>query len=251
MYLCGMKPIRHHIYTRAFHRWYVHTYGHERARGMPRLLILTLEMMRLRSEYRHVRLLINDPGYRLGPWLLAYARWIAGRIDPGADPLVMIPGPRHLRINRRNWPGLRFRSMLRPDAIRGLTTRLGLVVCADACGQRPWGRDLFWRTRAALTGMVDIRGSMLIYHGDATSRRHHFRQAWHDAIDNPGSTPFLTYDALHPEAVIAQLMRYRRELSGTSTAEATAEARPRIPRQAHPKIRMDARPECPPVQRRA
>ena len=141
--------------------------------------------------------------------------------------------------------------MLRPDAIRGLTTRLGLVVCADACGQRPWGRDLFWRTRAALTGMVDIRGSMLIYHGDATSRRHHFRQAWHDTIESPGTTPFLTYDALHPEAVIAQLMRYRRELSGTSTAEAVAEATPRIPRQVHPKIRMDARPERPPVQRRA
>ena len=106
-------------------------------------------------------------------------------------------------------------------------------------------------TRAALTGMVDIRGSMLIYHGDATNRRHHFRQAWHDALDNPGTTPFLTYDALHPEAVIAQLMRYRRELSGTSTAATIAEATPRIPRQVHPKIRMDARPERPPALRRA
>lgn len=233
-----MKTIPHTLYTRAFHRWYAHTYGHERARGMPRRLILALEMMRLRSRYRHVRIMVHDPTRRLGPWLLAYARWINERIHPGADPLIIKPGPRHLRINYRNWPGLRFRSLLRPDHIRGHNTTLAMVVCADACAARPWGHDLFWRARAAITGMVDIRGSMLIFHGDARRHRHHFRDAWQWAQSHPDESPFLTYDDEHPESVIAQLLRYQRELRQSSTPAPVAEA-PAAPRlkQLHPRPR--------------
>ncbi|MDE6334263.1 MAG: hypothetical protein K2L77_06405, partial [Muribaculaceae bacterium] len=228
----------HTLYTRAFHRWYARTYGHERARDMPRYLILALEMMRLRSPMRHVRIMIHDPTLRLGPWLLAYARWINERIIPGADPIIVRPGPRHLGINTRKWPGLRFRSLLRPQHLRGHNTALAMVVCADRCGPRPRGHDLFWHARAILTGMVHIRGTMLIFHGDARRHRHHFRDACMWARSHPGETPFIIYDDEHPQAVIAQLMRYRRELRQSSTTATVAEAPP-APRlkQLHPRPR--------------
>lgn len=237
-----MKPISTTLYTRAFHRWYTATYGAGRARAMPRYLILALEMMRLRSPMRHIRLLVHDPRYELGPWLLAYARWINEHIRYRCDPLIIRPGPRHLRIDTSRWPGLRFSSLRRPDSVRGTTTAFGMIVCADSCAPRESGHDLFHRARIALTGMVSLRHSILIYHGNAHTPRHHFRQAWHTALAQGPDSPFLAYDAEHPDAILDQLERYRRPYRPPSTPPAPAVQAPSQPRAVHlhrpPRLRL-------------
>ncbi len=44
------------IYINPFARWMTAKVGAERVRRMPRLLILTLEMMRQRTAFRYIRL---------------------------------------------------------------------------------------------------------------------------------------------------------------------------------------------------
>ncbi len=101
-----------------------------------------------------------------------------------------------------------------------------MVAMSHCCAPRPWGLDLFHRARTVLTGMVDIRHSILIFHGDMRFHRHHFRDAWHQARDDPDAV-FLTYDANHPDAVLKDLQqRYQRPLREPST---TAKPSPRYP----------------------
>ena len=210
-------PINARLYTRSFTGWYERVYGADRARALPRNLILALEMMRLRSPLRSVRLLVHDPSGATGPHLLAYLRWYNERIRPGADPIVIRPGPLHLSIRERLYPGIRFHPLRRPHHIRGATSCACMVAMAHCCAPRPWGLDLFHRARTVLTGMVDIRHSILIFHGDMRYRRHHFRDAWHQARDDPDAV-FLTYDADNPDAVLKDLQqRYQRPLREPST----------------------------------
>ena len=210
-------PINVRLYTRPFTEWYGRVYGADRARALPRNLILALEMMRLRSPLRSVRLLVHDPAGATGPHLLAYLRWYNERIRPGADPIVIRPGPLHLSIRERLYPGIRFHPLRRPHHIRGATSCACMVAMAHCCAPRPWGLDLFHRARTVLTGMVDIRHSILIFHGDMRYRRHHFRDAWHQARDDPDAV-FLTYDADNPDAVLKDLQqRYQRPLREPST----------------------------------
>ena len=222
-------PINTTIYTRSFTRWYGRVYGADRARALPRNLILALEMMRLRSPLRSVRLLVHDPSGATGPHLLAYLRWYNERIRPG---------PLHLSIRERLYPGIRFHPLRRPHHIRGATSSACMVAMAHCCAPRPWGLDLFHRARTVLTGMVDIRHSILIFHGDMRYRRHHFRDAWHQARDDPDAV-FLTYDADNPDAVMEDLQkRYQRPLPGPSTTAPTTTGRDVI---HHVRARMAPR----------
>ena len=218
------------IYTRAFRRWIAATRGRHILRTFPWQYILTLEMMRLRSPLRHVRLFVHDPHGRLILWTLAYATWINTRIRPGADPLVIRPGPSDLRLSPSDWPGLRFASLKRPDAIRGTTTDMGIVLCAHTCGPRSYGHDLFERVRTALTPMVNLSHSLLIFHGDARVRRRHFRGAWLSNREHPTDTHFLCYDHEHPDAILATLAAlYRRPVSESRTpTAATASPAPPV-----------------------
>ncbi len=232
------RPINTRLYTRSFTGWYGRVYGADRARSLPRNLILALEMMRLRSPLRSVRLLVHDPAGATGPHLLAYLRWYNERIRPGADPIVIRPGPLHLSIRERLYPGIRFHPLRRPHHIRGATSSACMVAMAHCCAPRPWGLDLFHRARTVLTGMVDIRGSLLIFHGDMRYRRHHFRDAWHQARDDPDAV-FLTYDADNPDAVLKDLQqRYQRPLPGPSTTAPTTTGRDVI---HHVRARMAPR----------
>ena len=236
-----MKPISTTLYTRAFHRWYTATYGAGRARAIPRYLILTLEMMRLRSPLRHIRLLIHDPHGRLIHWLLAYTRWINEYIHPRSDPPIIHPGPRQQAIDTRQWPGLRFRSLRRPDSVRGTTTSFAMVLNADSCTPRPDGHDNFHRARTALTGMVNLRHSILIYHGNAHNLRHHFHHAWQAARSPDTDSPFLTYDAEHPQAILATLTRYLREYRPATAPAAPGRPQP-PPATTTPPLRLHYTP---------
>ena len=194
------------IYINPFARWMTAKVGPERVRRMPRLLILTLEMMRQRTAFRNIRLYVHDP-YRATPWwLYHYFQWLGERVMPGCFPIVMQPNVKYRKRLQREHPGIKFTSLRFPDNIRGHTSSLIAVLGADECAYRPRFLDNFRRAKQALLPMLNMSGTVAVFTGNADRKNRSFAQSYDNFRRQGADSAFWTFDALHPEAILPLLL---------------------------------------------
>ncbi len=194
------------IYINPFARWLTAKVGPERVRRMPRLLILTLEMMRQRTAFRSIRLYVHDP-YRSTPWwLYCYFQWLEERVIPGCHPIVMQPNVKYRKRLQREHPGLKYTTLRFPDNIRGHTSSLIAVLGADECAYRPKFLDNFRRARQALLPMLNMSGTVAVFTGNADRKSRSFAHSYDNFRRQGADGAFWTFDVLHPEAILPLLM---------------------------------------------
>lgn len=203
------------MYLNRFRRWIGRGLTHTES-----LLVNALEAQRILAGY--VRFHISDSGTR-GPairrTLCLYMRYISEAVYPDTQCAVFA---RTLAdAQAAGIPGAEHGSAFAPSRLRGRRFRHALILDASSCPCHTTGSvrpDSFADIFRCVMSEVDLRGSVVIVHGDAFVRGHSFFKYLFYRTVKASTSRFVAVAASPPPPLSARRLALRERLDALANA---------------------------------